>query len=62
MRDIYNVDVRSLDFENAPAAAQYINKVLSDATNGRITDVINAGLFHFPFEFEDLQFIVIFYF
>lgn len=42
-QDIYNVRVEPLDFKKPAIAADRINKVVSDATHGKIPEIIDAG-------------------
>jgi serine protease inhibitor len=39
----YQANTEELDFENAAKSSQYINKWVSDATNGHIKDLVNEG-------------------
>ncbi|KAK9708948.1 Serpin (serine protease inhibitor) [Popillia japonica] len=42
-QDIYNVRVEPLDFKKPAIAADRINKVVSDATHGKIPEIIDAA-------------------
>lgn len=37
--------MKPLDFENAKAAADHINQIISDATKGRLTQIVDAGMY-----------------
>lgn len=45
IQQIYGVKVKPLDFENAKAAADHINQIISDATKGRLTQIVDAGMY-----------------